>query len=364
MAHNKIVLVTIHQPSSKIFQMFTRPSCSTAGAAWSSSARRTRCWNTSPRPSTSSTSAPSWAAARPAAPRGRSLSSTCWRPRCATSSGDVIYEENNRGQLVPARRYSPDYWRDKYEATGSPRRCARCRGRTPARAPACSPSRAAAGGCAGATNPAVPRRCSARLHQQAAQPRQPAHHHGRGAVLAALIGMVLRYRGPRAYDFASAFHIPTYLFLALVVAMFLGLTNSADDIIRDRAVLQRERNLNVRLPTTSWRRCSRSRSSPSCSASSSCSSATHPRDPRHVLDLPRRHASSPRSRHRHRPVISALVARRKTAANIVPLVLIPQIILGGALIKYEEMNRNLDLATPSAGGSRSRGRTRTPCAAT
>src|SRR3989442_12269020 len=30
--------------------------------------------------------------------------------------------------------------------------------------------------------------------------------------------------------------------------MFLGLTNSADDIIRDRVVLQRERNLNVRLP--------------------------------------------------------------------------------------------------------------------
>src|SRR5947207_12953033 len=29
--------------------------------------------------------------------------------------------------------------------------------------------------------------------------------------------------------------------------MFLGLTNSADDIIRDRPVLQRERNVNVRL---------------------------------------------------------------------------------------------------------------------
>src|SRR6476619_6174861 len=52
----------------------------------------------------------------------------------------------------------------------------------------------------------------------------------------------------RDYDFASAYHIPTYLFLSLIVAMFLGLTNSADDIIRDRAVLQRERNLNVRLP--------------------------------------------------------------------------------------------------------------------
>src|SRR5207237_9579310 len=30
--------------------------------------------------------------------------------------------------------------------------------------------------------------------------------------------------------------------------MFLSLTNSADDIIRDRPVLQRERNLDVRLP--------------------------------------------------------------------------------------------------------------------
>ena len=31
-------------------------------------------------------------------------------------SGDIIYEENNRGQLMPARRYSPEFWRDKYEA--------------------------------------------------------------------------------------------------------------------------------------------------------------------------------------------------------------------------------------------------------
>src|SRR5204863_4794902 len=42
-------------------------------------------------------------------------------------------------------------------------------------------------------------------------------------------------------------------------------------------------------------------------------------------------------------VVSSLVADPKTAANIVPLVLIPQIIMGGALIKYEDMNRNLAL---------------------
>jgi hypothetical protein len=42
-------------------------------------------------------------------------------------------------------------------------------------------------------------------------------------------------------------------------------------------------------------------------------------------------------------VVSSLVSDPKTAANIVPLVLIPQIIMGGALIKYEDMNRNLAL---------------------
>jgi hypothetical protein len=42
-------------------------------------------------------------------------------------------------------------------------------------------------------------------------------------------------------------------------------------------------------------------------------------------------------------VVSSLVDNPKTAANIVPLVLIPQIIMGGALIKYEDMNRNLGL---------------------
>src|SRR2546423_14208124 len=30
-------------------------------------------------------------------------------------SGDIIYEENTRGQLVAARRYSPEFWRGKYE---------------------------------------------------------------------------------------------------------------------------------------------------------------------------------------------------------------------------------------------------------
>src|SRR5205814_9695268 len=42
-------------------------------------------------------------------------------------------------------------------------------------------------------------------------------------------------------------------------------------------------------------------------------------------------------------LVSSLVSDANTAANIVPLVLIPQILMSGPLIKYEDMNRNLSL---------------------
>ena len=60
--------------------------------------------------------------------------------------------------------------------------------------------------------------------------------------LAILIAMVMRYSETGTYNFANAFHIPTYLFLGLVTALFLGMTNSAEEIIRDRNLLQRERD--------------------------------------------------------------------------------------------------------------------------
>jgi hypothetical protein len=42
-------------------------------------------------------------------------------------------------------------------------------------------------------------------------------------------------------------------------------------------------------------------------------------------------------------LISCVATSSRMAANCVPLVLIPQLIFGGALIKYEEMNRDSDL---------------------
>src|SRR5438309_3018917 len=126
--------------------------------------------------------------------------------------------------------------------------------------------------------------------------------------------------------------------------MFLGLTSSADDIIRDRPVLQRERNVNVRL---SYYVVSKTLTL-GVFALVQCilfvMIGNYILEIRGMfwIDLAIMFMTAIGGVALGL-LISSLVADPKTAANIVPLVLIPQIIMGGALIKYEDMNRNLGL---------------------
>src|SRR5881398_1029696 len=116
MAHNKIIMVTIHQPSSKLFQMFHKAILLDKGG-------RLVFFGTP------SEMLRYFAEAEHQHQFGAELGAC---PSCGTTrpefifdvletplrdlSGDVIYEENSRGQLIAARRYSPEFWRDKYEA--------------------------------------------------------------------------------------------------------------------------------------------------------------------------------------------------------------------------------------------------------
>jgi ABC-type multidrug transport system ATPase subunit len=343
LSHNKIVLVTIHTPTSKIFQMFSKAILLDKGG-------RLVFFGT-PQEMLE------YFANAEHEQHFESELGGC--PECGTTrpefifdvvetplrdlSGDIIYEENSRGQLVASRRYSPDYWRDKYDSF---RLIQEMRQVSLKQEPA----------------PVLP------LPSDKQAPKRWRDEWIRfttilrrafvsklrnrtnlwttvfeAPVLAALIGFVLRYAESSKYNFASAFHIPTYLFLALIVVMFLGLTNSADDIIRDRTILERERNLTIPLPY--YVVCKFL--TLSLFALIQCVLFLLIGDA--ILEI----------RGMFLPflwfmvttslagvagglLISSLVSDAKTAANIVPLVLIPQIILGGALIKYEEMNRNLN----------------------
>jgi ABC-type multidrug transport system ATPase subunit len=350
MSHNKIVLVTIHQPSSKIFQMFNKVILLDKGG-------RLVFFGTPTETLTYFAQAENEQQHGVDVEGCASCGST--RPEfifdvletpLRDMSGDIIYEENFRGQLVPARRFSPEFWRDKYES----HRLIQDVRQVPVK-------RESAGKTAAPIGPSPPRRGwlqRVRWRDEWTQLRTLLRRAFfsklrnrvnvlttivEAPLLAAMIAMVLRYNENGEYDFAGAYHIPIYLFLSVTVAMFLGLTNSADDIIRDRVILQRERNLRIRLPyyilakTVTlclfalvqcvlflligdyilqirgmfWIYLGYTSLTAFCGV---------------TLGL----------------LISSLVADAKTAVNIVPLILIPQIIMGGALIKYEEMNRNLD----------------------
>jgi len=271
--------------------------------------------------------------------------------------GDIIHERSADGHLVAARRFPPNFWRDSYQRHLIMESMAR--------------QKIAPGSTSLITRPK--REDSQSASRLRVVPKPPKHTFREESILfftllkraflsklrnrtnllttlleapllAWLISSVLKFSEEKHYTFATAFHIPTYLFMSLVVAMFLGLTNSADEIIRDRHTLNRERNHNLR----TFYYLSGKIIALAAFAFVQCviylwigNWVLEIRDMFFIhlwwmfltaltgvcLGL----------------FISSIVTDNRTAVNVIPLILIPQIILGGALIKYEEMNRNLDL---------------------
>ncbi|MFN8208874.1 MAG: ATP-binding cassette domain-containing protein [Bacteroidales bacterium] len=67
-------------------------------------------------------------------------------------------------------------------------------------------------------------------------------------VLAFILAYIIRYiadPNSNIYVFRENENIPIYIFMSLIVALFLGLTVSAEEIFRDRKILKREQFLNL-----------------------------------------------------------------------------------------------------------------------
>ena len=161
-------------------------------------------------------------------------------------------------------------------------------------------------------------------------------------VLAALIAVTLRSSPTGEYAFGTALHIPAYLFLSVTVAMFLGLTNSATEILRDRPVLRRERN------------CQQSAMSYVAAkfvalglvAAAQC--LIYVVVGNYFLDIRGMVAEhwlwmtlTALTGTAMALVVSSMVKTERAALTAVPLLLVPQMLLAGALVPYREMNRGL-----------------------
>lgn len=161
-------------------------------------------------------------------------------------------------------------------------------------------------------------------------------------LLAALIAITLRSSAEGPYQFATALHIPAYLFLSVTVAMFLGLTNSATEVLRDRPILRRERNCQpgagsyvlakfVALGLVAAAQC-----------------LVYLTVGNHFLEITGMlpylwlwMTITAWTGTGMALVVSSIVKTERAALTAVPLLLVPQMLLAGALVPYREMNHGL-----------------------
>jgi ABC-type multidrug transport system ATPase subunit len=177
-------------------------------------------------------------------------------------------------------------------------------------------------------------------------------------LLALLVGITLRSSKEGSYEFHTALHIPAYLFLSATVAMFLGLTNSATEILRDRPILRRERNCrpNPLLYVTAKFGALGLVAAAQCLAYTAIGHT--------ILEIKGTILSqwlwmtlTACTGTGLALLVSSLVRTERAALTAVPLLLVPQMLLAGALVPFREMNRGL---FENSGIERERGGTPVP----
>ena len=161
-------------------------------------------------------------------------------------------------------------------------------------------------------------------------------------LLAALIAITLRASAEGPYDFSTALHIPAYLFLSVTVAMFLGLTNSATEVLRDRPILRRERNCQPGAGSYVVAKFA------ALGLVAAVQCLAYLIVGNHFLEI-----SGMLTYHwlwmtltawtgtGMALVVSSMVKTERAALTAVPLLLVPQMLLAGALVSYKEMNQGL-----------------------
>jgi ABC-type multidrug transport system ATPase subunit/uncharacterized tellurite resistance protein B-like protein len=162
-------------------------------------------------------------------------------------------------------------------------------------------------------------------------------------ILGLFVGAILHYSPGNDYTFFENKHIGTFLFLSMLIAVFLGITNSVEEIIKDQNVLYREKMLKI-------------------SKLSYFNSKMLTLLPFAVIQnllfvYVGYSILEGKEFYLVYTVLLSVISfcgisvglfissipklTSKAAVNIIPVILIPQIVFGGALIQYQEMNKQL-----------------------
>ncbi|MEM7012291.1 MAG: ATP-binding cassette domain-containing protein, partial [Verrucomicrobiota bacterium] len=215
LAHNKIVLVSIHQPSARLFNMFHKVILLDQGGklAFFGTPQQTLEYFHTVHAEESMREEEGPVPSQP------EFIFDVMEIPLRDLSGAVIYEEDRRGHVTPSRRFSPSFWADRFQTHRLMQEVELDDAETEANPVKPPPvARRSIRDEIIQFNSLFKRAFLSKLRNRA----NLALTLLMSPLLALLVSYVLRYSETGSYDFASAFHIPTYLFLSLVIGMFLG----------------------------------------------------------------------------------------------------------------------------------------------
>ena len=161
-------------------------------------------------------------------------------------------------------------------------------------------------------------------------------------LLAFILGYFSKYVTDGVYLFSENKNYPVFLFMSVVVALFLGLTVSAEEIFKDRKILEREKYLNI----SRW---SYLQSKITLLFGlSAVQTLMYVVVAQYILDVEG-------MMWRHWLILFTtscfgnmiglnISAGMKSVINIyilIPLILVPQLLLGGAMIRYDDLHETM-----------------------
>lgn len=161
-------------------------------------------------------------------------------------------------------------------------------------------------------------------------------------LLAIILGYFTKYTTGQEYIFQDNKNFPIFLFMSIVVALFMGLTVSAEEIVKDRKILERESFLNLSWPAYLGSKIVFLVILSAIQALSFVFISSWILDIRGMLLI------------FWMVLFSTSVAGNLIGLNIssgldsvvaiyilIPLILVPQLLLGGAMISFDDLNQNL-----------------------
>ena len=161
-------------------------------------------------------------------------------------------------------------------------------------------------------------------------------------LLAFILAFVSKYMSDGVYLFSDNKSYPVFLFMSVIVALFLGLTVSAEEIFRDNRILEREKYLNI------------SRSSYLFSKFTFLFGLSAVQTLMYVV-ISHQILEVEGMMWRHWLILFTtscfgnmvglnISAGMKSVISIyilIPLVLVPQLLLGGAMIRFDDLHHSL-----------------------